>query len=154
MSIFDKFRLDGQVAVITGAGKGIGAAIARAFAEAGADVVLAARTESDLQAVAADIEALGRRALVVPTDVMKPEQIENLFQVTMADWGRIDILVNNAGGFPPGPALDTPTEKFDAAFQFNVSTAYRLSTLCAPQLAERGSHIRLRNSPLTFDMNC
>ena len=73
MSVFDRFRLDDQVAVVTGAGRGIGAAIAVTFAEAGADVVLAARTESQLQETAERVRAFGRRALVVPTDVMREE---------------------------------------------------------------------------------
>ncbi len=141
MSIFDQFRLDGRTALITGAGKGIGAAIARAYAEAGADVVLAARTQADLESVAADVAAFGRRAVVVPTDVMETEQMEALAERAVSELGRIDILVNNAGGFPPKPALDTPTEQFDYAMRFNVSTAYRLSTLCAGQLAERGGAI-------------
>ena len=80
MALIDKFRLDGQVAVVTGAGKGIGAGIARAFAEVGANVVLGARTEEDLKAVAADVEALGQKALVVPTDVMDFEQLQRLWE--------------------------------------------------------------------------
>ncbi|MEP5763002.1 MAG: glucose 1-dehydrogenase [Halieaceae bacterium] len=141
MSIFDKFRLDGRVAVVTGAGKGIGAAIASTFAEAGADLVLGARTESDLLAVASVVEDFGQRALVVPTDVTEPEQIKRLYETALAEMGRIDILVNNAGGFPPKPALDTSTEQFEAAFKFNVSSAYRLSTLCAPELAQHNGCI-------------
>nr|WP_235015184.1 SDR family NAD(P)-dependent oxidoreductase [Oceanicoccus sp. KOV_DT_Chl] len=103
MSIFDRFRLDGQVAIITGAGRGIGAAIAKAFAEAGADIVLAARTLEQLQTTAAAVEAFGRRTLIVPTDVMVDEQLQHLADQAMAEFGRIDILVNNAGGFPPNP---------------------------------------------------
>ena len=137
MSVADKFRLDGQVAVITGAGKGIGAGIARTYAEAGADVVLGARTEADLRAVAADVEALGRRALVVPTDVMKDEQRRALVEQAMDCFGRIDILVNNAGGGSvPGPALDKGVEEFERTFRFNVSTAYDLSCQCAPLMVE------------------
>lgn len=136
MALFDKFRLDGQVAVITGAGKGIGAAIARTYAEAGADVVLGARTEADLNQVAADVAALGRRAIVVPTDVMEQEQLERLADTAMAELGRIDILVNNAGGFPPRPALKTPVSLFDQAMRFNVSTAYALSIHCVPLMVE------------------
>jgi 7-alpha-hydroxysteroid dehydrogenase len=136
MGIMDRFRLDGKVAVVTGAGKGIGAGIARTFAELGADLVLAARTQSDLDGIAAEVRAFGGRALVVVTDVMEPEQLENLFAETMKEFGRVDILVNNAGGFPPKPALDTPTSQFEYAMRFNVSTAYTLSTLFAPALAE------------------
>lgn len=141
MGLLDRFRLDGQVAVVTGAGKGIGAATARAFAEAGADVVLAARTESDLESVAADIQALGQRALVCPTDVMDAEQMSALAERALADMGRINILVNNAGGFPPRPALGTSVEEFESAFRFNVGTAFRLTTLCAEQLAEHGGSV-------------
>jgi 7-alpha-hydroxysteroid dehydrogenase len=136
MSVLDKFSLAGQVAVITGAGKGIGAAIARTFAEAGANVVIAARTEADLQRVAADVEALGRKALVVPTDVLDIDQLARLPERAMAEFGRIDILVNNAGGFPPKAAAQTSAREFEAAFKFNVSTAFELSRLCAPLMVE------------------
>ncbi len=136
MSILDRFALDGKVALITGAGKGIGAEIARVFAEAGADLVLAARTESDLQQVASHATAVGRRALVVPTDVLEFEQLQTLADATMAEFGRVDILVNNAGGFPPKPALKTSAEQFEQAFRFNVSTAFELSRLCAPLMVE------------------
>ncbi len=136
MALLDNFRMDGKVAVITGAGKGIGAAIARAFAEVGADVVLGARTEADLKAVAADVEAMGSRALVVPTDVMDPEQLERLPAMAMDAFGRIDILVNNAGGFPPKPVAQTTGKEFVGAFRFNVATAFDLSRISAPLMVE------------------
>lgn len=128
--------MDGKVAIVTGAGKGIGAAIARAFAEVGASVVLGARTEDDLNAVAADIEAMGGRALVVPTDVMDAEQLERLATRTMEIFGRIDILVNNAGGFPPKPVAQTSSKDFIGAFRFNVATAFDLSKICAPLMMD------------------
>ncbi len=136
MSILDKFRLDGKVAVITGAGKGIGAAIAKAFAEVGADVVIGARTVSDLETVAREVTALGRRALVVPTDVLDFAQLQNLAERTMAEFGRIDIVVNNAGGFPPKPVSQTSAREFEGAFRFNVTTAFELSRICAPLMVE------------------
>lgn len=132
MALLNKFRLDGQVALITGAGKGIGAGIARAFAEAGADVVLGARTEADLEAVAADIEACGRRAVVQVTDVLQFDQLQRLADVAMTEFGRLDILVNNAGGFPPKPVSQTTAREFESAFRFNVATAFELSRICAP----------------------
>lgn len=136
MALMDKFRLDGQVAVVTGAGKGIGAGIARAFAEIGANVVLGARTEDDLKAVAADIEAMGQKALVVPTDVLDFEQLQRLADAAMSGFGRIDILVNNAGGFPPKPVAQTTAREFEGAFRFNVSTAYEMSRICAPLMVD------------------
>lgn len=132
MGILDNFRLDNKVAVITGAGKGIGAGIALAFAEAGADVVIGARTEADLQAVAKKVARLGRQALVVPTDVMQPRQLQHLIEQAMQTFGKIDILVNNAGGFPPKPVARTSTKDFEDAFRFNVGTAFELSKMCAP----------------------
>ena len=137
MGLMDRFRLDGKVALVTGAGKGIGAGIARIFAEAGANVVLAARTESDLEAVARDVEAMGQRALVVPTDVLDFEQLDSLVNQAVENFGGIDILVNNAGGFPPKPFLQTSAREFEAAMRFNVTTAYELSRLCAPVMVER-----------------
>jgi 7-alpha-hydroxysteroid dehydrogenase len=128
--------MDGQVAVITGAGKGIGAGIARAFAEAGARVVLAARTRTDLEVVAADVAALGSRALVVPTDVLDFGQLQQLADAAMAGFGRIDVLVNNAGGSPPRPVATTSARDFEQALQFNVTTAFELSRICAPLIVE------------------
>lgn len=136
MSILQQFRLDNQVAVITGAGRGIGAAIAKAYAEAGADVVLAARTEAQLKETAAAVEAHGRKALIVVTDVMQQDQLENLVEKALAAFGRIDILVNNAGGFPPKPMFKTSVEEFNGAFQFNVTTAFALSKLVIPKMVE------------------
>ena len=137
MSILGRFRLDGKVALVSGSGQGIGAAIALAFAEAGADLVLAARTRADLERVARSVRALGRKALVIPTDVLEDQQLEQLVAETLEQWGRIDTLVNNAGGYPPAPALRTATGDLERAFRFNVSTAFTLSRLVAPQMADR-----------------
>lgn len=138
MALIDRFSLQGRVAIITGAGKGIGASIARGFAEAGASVVLAARTESDLQALAEELTGPGSETLCIPTDVLEFDQLQALVTATMERFGRVDILVNNAGGFPPKPMLQTSAREFEAAMRFNVTTAFELSRLCAPHLAERG----------------
>ena len=136
MTILDKFGLDGKVAIVTGAGRGIGAAIARAYAEAGADIVVAARTQDEIEQVAAQVRSLGRRALAVPTDVMVEQQLEHLVAATMEEFGRIDLLVNNAGGSPPKPALATSTAEFEQALRFNVSTAFTLSRIAVPLMVE------------------
>lgn len=146
MSILQRFRLDGQVAVITGAGRGIGAAIAKAYAEAGADIVLAARTMSQLEATAEAIKKLGREALVVQTDVLDNQQLQALVDATMDRFGRIDQLVNNAGGGPPKPTLDTTPEEFEYAFRFNVTSAYALSRLCAPRMKAGSGGVMLNIS--------
>jgi 7-alpha-hydroxysteroid dehydrogenase len=137
--ILDEFKLDGRVAIVTGAGKGIGAGCARALAEAGADVVCAARTQTDIDAVATDVRALGRRALAVATDVTVTDQLEALVARTVAEMGRIDILVNNAGGSLPKPFMATSERSFELAFRFNVTSAFLLSKLVVPHMVETGS---------------
>jgi 7-alpha-hydroxysteroid dehydrogenase len=137
--ILDEFKLDGRVAIVTGAGKGIGAGCARALAEAGADVVCAARTQTDIDAVATDVRALGRRALAVATDVTVTDQLEALVARTVAEMGRIDILVNNAGGSLPKPFMATSERSFELAFRFNVTSAFLLSKLVVPHMVEAGS---------------
>lgn len=138
--ILDRFRLDGRVAIVTGAGKGIGRGIALAFAEAGADVVCAARTESDIEETAEAVRARGRRAVAQVCDVTDTPQLEQLVARAEKDLSRIDVLVNNAGGTPPRPALDTSERFFEQALRFNVTSAFLLSKLAVPRmLATAGS---------------
>ncbi len=136
MSILDRFKLNGRVAIVTGAGKGIGQGIAIALAEAGADVVCAARTQADLDTTAAAIRERGQRALTVPTDVLETEQLETLVAATLAEFGRIDVLVNNAGGTGPRAALQTSERFFENALRFNVTQAFLLSKLVIPHMVE------------------
>jgi 7-alpha-hydroxysteroid dehydrogenase len=124
------------VAVVTGAGKGIGRAIAKAYAEAGADVAVASRTEADLESLAREIRGLGRRALAVPTDVMQFDQLDALVARTLDELGKIDVVVNNAGGSPPTPMLQQKDDAFEAAFRFNVTTARHLSAQAIPHMLE------------------
>jgi 7-alpha-hydroxysteroid dehydrogenase len=137
--ILDRFRLDGKIAVVTGAGKGIGAGTARALAEAGADVVCAARTPVDIETVADEVRALGRRALAVPTDVTDLEQRARLITRTVEEFGRLDVLVNNAGGWNPRPLMETSEKALEAAFAFNVTSAFSLTKLAVPHLSTSGS---------------
>jgi 7-alpha-hydroxysteroid dehydrogenase len=134
--ILDRFRLDGKVAVVTGGGQGIGRGIALGFAEAGADVVVAARTSADVEAVAADVVALGRRGVPVVTDVMASEDLEGLVERTVAELGRLDVLVNNAGGTPPRPAMATSERFFETALRFNVTSPFLLTKLAARAMVD------------------
>lgn len=133
----DRFRLEDRIALVTGAGKGIGAAIARTFAEAGADLVLTARTEADLEAVAEDVRSHGRRALVVPGDVNELAFLADLVDRTVAELGGLDIVVNNAGGTLARPFLKTTVEQLEKSFHFNVSVPFELCRLAVPHLLER-----------------
>ena len=134
----DRFRLDGRVAVVTGAGRGIGAACARALAEFGADVAITARTEEQLEEVAAAVRDGGRRALVFPADVNDVSVLDEFVAATVAEFGRLDVVVNNAGGSMPQPFLDTSVGSFERAFHFNVTTAFVLTKAAAPVMLERG----------------
>jgi 7-alpha-hydroxysteroid dehydrogenase len=136
--ILDRFRVTDRVAVVTGAGRGIGAATAVALAEAGADVVIASRTESDLRAVADRVAAAGRRAHVVAADLADLDQVAGLAQAAWDVFGRLDIVVNNVGGTYPMPLLETTPEFLEAAFHFNVSTAHALVRAATPLLLEQG----------------
>jgi 7-alpha-hydroxysteroid dehydrogenase len=134
--ILDLFKLTDRVAIVTGAGKGIGRGIAYAFAEAGADVVCAARTEADIEETAAGVRARGRRALAVVTDVLQTEQLENLVATTVTELGKIDVLVNNAGGTGPRAALETSERFFERALRFNVTQAFLLTRMAVPRMVE------------------
>ncbi|HZR82727.1 MAG TPA: SDR family oxidoreductase [Candidatus Binatia bacterium] len=136
--LLDRFRLDGKVAVVTGAGRGIGAACALAFAEMGADVACAARTRSQLDETAGKIAALGRRSIAVPCDVNERPQLEELVKRTVGELGRIDVLVNNAGGWPPQAFLSTSQKSFEDSFRFNVTSAFLMSRFAIPHMLEAG----------------
>ena len=136
--ILDRFKLTNKVAVITGAGRGIGKGIALAYAEAGADVVCAARTLEQVEATAKQIEERGRSGLAVRANVMEADDRESLLAAAIERFGRVDILVNNAGGWIPQPALETSDKDFDRAFRFNVSHVFSMTRMTAPRMAETG----------------
>lgn len=153
MSILEKFRLDGQVAVVTGGGKGIGRAIAIGLAEAGADVAIGARTATDLEEVAREIRARGRRALAVPTDATSMAALETLAKRTSDELGPINIWVSNAGGIPDGtPRYLTRTseENWDAQINLNLKSVWMGAVVAAKHMAENGGVIINTSSRSSF----
>jgi 7-alpha-hydroxysteroid dehydrogenase len=132
--IMDLFRVTGRVAVVTGAGRGLGAAAAVALAEAGADVVISARSADQLAKVAARVEAAGRRALVVPADLSDTGAAAGLAEAAADAFGRLDIVVNNVGGAMPRPFPATTPRHLEAAFHFNVAVAHALTQAAIPHL--------------------
>ncbi|MCP4004402.1 MAG: SDR family oxidoreductase [bacterium] len=134
--ILDRFQMKDRVAIVTGAGRGIGAGIATAFSEVGAHVVCSARTQSQIDEVAQTVRSNGSRALAVQCDVTEREQLENLVEATMKEFGRIDVVVNNAGGTPPKPILRTSEKMFEDAFRFNATSAFLLSRFAIPPMLE------------------
>jgi 7-alpha-hydroxysteroid dehydrogenase len=145
--MLERFSLQDKVVIVTGAGRGIGAACARGFAEAGADVVLAARSVDQLELVAADVRAAGRRAVVIPADVNELERLHELVAAAVDQLGGIDIVVNNAGGTAPRPFLDTSPGFLERSFHFNVTTAFELTRAATPHLLERqGSVVNISSA--------
>ncbi len=136
--ILDRFKLDGKVAIVTGAGRGIGKGSALAFADVGADVVCAARTEEQIEQTVEEARRRGVKAVPVVCDVTKREDLQKLVDTAIGELGRVDILVNNVGGTMPKPALRTGEEFFNQAFQFNVTTAFVTSRLVIPHMLETG----------------
>lgn len=139
--------LQGKVVVVSGIGPGLGQAIAVRSARAGADVVLAARTEKRLRSVAGEIEELGRRALVVPTDITDETDARNLVDAAGEEFGRVDALVNNAFAMPPMVDLtEVALDDLRASLETNVFAALRLTRLFTPALAEAKGSVVMINS--------
>ena len=131
-------KLADMVAIVTGASRGIGRATELALAREGAHVVVAARTASQLEEVAEEIRATGRRGLVVKTDVTQEEDIEHLVQRTLEEFGRVDILVNNAGAIVMKPFLDTTLEEFDHMHAVNLRSTFILMKAVLPIMVGQG----------------
>ncbi len=145
MAYLKEFDLSGKVAIVTGAGRGIGKDIALTFAEAGADIVSVARTEGQIEKTAEEVRALGQRCLPVPTDVTRIEQVQAMVQKALSEFGKIDILVNNAGveidkPIAPLPHLKLPPmtlEEWHRVMDTNVTAAFILCQAVGPHMIER-----------------
>ena len=146
MNMLDRFRLDGQVAVVTGGGRGIGRGIALALADCGADVVVLARRQHEVDAVAEEIRARGRRALALSADVLDFTQVPKALDRVLAEFGRLDIMVNNAGGnldrkMHALPAISL--EKFDEQLALNMKTKFWGTQQAAARMANGGRVINI-----------
>ena len=134
----DPFSLDGRVGIVTGGGTGIGRGSALILAQHGADVVLAARRPEPLESTAHEIEALGRRALTVPTDVTIADECQQLVDTTVAELGRVDILVNNAGGAQTKSVMKWTEEEWLRVMALNLGSVWFLSRAAAKPMLEQG----------------
>ena len=146
--------LTGRVAVITGSSRGIGKNIALRLARAGADIVVAAKSElsrdslpGSIHETVSEIEALGRQALAVRTNVRDAEQLESMVEAALERFGRIDILINNAGALHWRPVADTPPKRYDLMMEVNARAAFVASHFVLPHMIERGSGTIIQMSP-------
>jgi NAD(P)-dependent dehydrogenase (short-subunit alcohol dehydrogenase family) len=141
--ILDLFQLDGRVAVVTGASSGLGVAFAQALAEAGADLVLAARREDRLAETARLVEAAGRRAVTVRADVSKPEDCQAVAEAAIRELGRLDVLVNNAGLGTAVPATREPPEEFRRVIDVNLNGCYWMAQAAARAMEHGGAIVNV-----------
>jgi len=140
MNVLDLFRLDGMAAIVTGGSKGLGFAIAEALAQAGADIVMTSRTESEIEAAAEKLAGeTGRKIVPLVADVSSGEDVKRLVGTTVETLGKIDIAVNNAGINIRHPALEFPVEDFEKVVDINLHGVFRVSQAVGAKMIEQGS---------------
>ena len=135
----------GKVAIVTGAGKGVGVGIATWLADAGADVVVTSRTLADLEKVVKDIEATGRKALAIPGDISRAADVKRVFDGAIRHFGKIDILVNNAAIFPSYNFLEITEQQWDQVQDINVKGTFLCSQAAAKQMVKQGKGGKIVN---------
>ena len=143
MTVLDRFRLDGKVAVVTGASSGLGVAFAKALAEAGADLILGARREERLTATGKLVEAAGRKYFAKRTDVTKPEDCDALIAFAVEKFGRVDILINNAGIASAIPAVKESPDQFREVIETNLLGSYWMAQAFARANTEGGAIVNV-----------
>jgi NAD(P)-dependent dehydrogenase (short-subunit alcohol dehydrogenase family) len=140
----DLFGLHGDVAVVTGAGRGIGEGIAKTYANAGAAVVCAARRTEEIERVAAEIRAANGKAIAVTTDVTDADAVEALAQAAIDEFGGLDIWVNNAGGSPiQAPLIELPREEWDATVALNLTAIWLCTSIAAKRMNDGGRVVNI-----------
>ncbi|MEA2427161.1 MAG: hypothetical protein QOF37_789 [Thermoleophilaceae bacterium] len=143
MSILDRFKLDGKVAIVTGATSGLGVAFAEGLADAGADVAICGRRAERLEATKAKVEAHGRRCVAVPADVANPDDCTRLVEATVSELGHVDILINNAGIGTAVPATRETPEEFRKVVDINLNGSYWMAQACGRAMKDGGSIVNI-----------
>ena len=140
-AILDRFKLDGKVAIVTGASSGLGVAFATGLADAGADIAICARRVERLEETRRQVEGLGRRCIAVPADVAKPEDCERVVAETVERLGKVDVLINNAGIGTAVPATREAPDDFRRVIDINLNGSYFMAQSCARAMREGGGSI-------------
>src|SRR5215212_7663149 len=143
MGVLDLFKLDGKVAIVTGASSGLGVAFAEALADAGADIAICARRVEKLEETRKKVEATGRRCIAVQADVAKPEDCQRVVDETVEQLGKVDVLVNNAGIGTAVPATREKPDEFRKVIDINLNGSYWMAQACGRAMKDGGSIINI-----------
>ena len=143
MRLLDSFRLDGKVAIVTGASSGLGVAFAEGLAEAGADIAICARRVEKLEQTRERVEKMGRRCIAVPADVSKPEDCQKFVDATVEQLGKVDVLINNAGIGTAVPATREAPDEFRKVIDINLNGSYWMAQACGRAMKDGGSIVNI-----------